>query len=102
VGTRLAIEQGDLAEPVGRLDQGQQCLLAVTADRADPHHPLQHGIQAAGRIAAAEQALPRLQLQQARLAQQLVAQGTGQMAEPLAAFQQGAIEGGGFGHGFVA
>ncbi|MNF99064.1 hypothetical protein D3C84_819500 [compost metagenome] len=97
VGARLAVEQGNLAEPVGRLDQAQQGLLALTADRAHADRALQHGIQAAGRVAATEQALAGAQLAQAGLAEQGILQGGGQVAEPVPGEQLRA-QGGGSGH----
>jgi hypothetical protein len=39
VGARLAVEQADFAEPVRRLHQTQQRLLALLAHRADAHGP---------------------------------------------------------------
>ena len=57
MGARLAIKQGNLAKPVGWLDQGQQRFLAGVTDRTNAHAALDHRIQATGLIAATKQHL---------------------------------------------
>src|SRR3546814_5100516 len=52
---RLAIEQADFTEPVGRLHHAQQRLLALFVHCTDAHRAFQQGIQPARWIAALEQ-----------------------------------------------
>ncbi|MCY1534932.1 hypothetical protein D9M68_703170 [compost metagenome] len=91
MGAWLAIEQGDLAEPVGRFHQHQQQFLATFADAADAHRAFQHRIEPAGRVAAVEKPLPGRQPAQLGHGQEFVLQGGGQLAEPFAGEQEVAV-----------
>ncbi|MNG16049.1 hypothetical protein D3C84_999290 [compost metagenome] len=72
MSARLAIEQADFPEPVGRLHHAQQCLLALFVHRTDAHRAFQHGIQPARWIAALEQPMTRRQAAHPRHAQQTI------------------------------
>ena len=98
VGARLAVEQADLAEPVGRFHQGQQRFLAALADHADAHRPIHHAIQAARRVATGEQALAGGQAAHQGGFAQGLAQALREGLEP-AAFRQAGEVGLGVGHG---
>ncbi|MNE64583.1 hypothetical protein D3C80_1600030 [compost metagenome] len=100
MGACLAVEQADLAEPVGRLDQAEQGLLAIRADHANAHRTFDYAIQATGRVATTEQALPGLQAAHHGELAQGTAQAGGQRAKPAASGNP-RDEGNCLGHGFV-
>jgi len=92
VGAGLAIEEGDLAQPARRLDQGQQGRAGVFLKRCragDAERASGHRIQAAGGIAAAKQ--PFAGGQQPWLGQllHLGGQFRRQRAEPAAGLHDG-------------
>ncbi|MNH34902.1 hypothetical protein D3C79_955360 [compost metagenome] len=88
MGTRLAVEQADLAEPVRRFDQGQQRLFAIGSHRPHAHRPVEQRIQPARRITALEQVLPGCQLSLPGQRQQAILKAGRQRLEPMT-LQQG-------------
>jgi 2-hydroxy-palmitic acid dioxygenase Mpo1-like protein len=89
VGARLAVDQGDLPEPVGRRHQHQQRFLAALAHPADADGAFDHAIQAAGLVSAWEQPLARAQPAHHGRVEQSGPQLLGNFLEPATAEDEG-------------